>query len=298
VALSIAPSLLLFARWILRSSSRFGAGAQVATFGPTFIDANEQFRRLVEYLAFSHPPEERRLLAWLLLLVGVAVALSRLERRRGPPVLEITCAATFFTYFLLPVHITSEGVVSERQLHHAMWLLPAFVTPVAARTSRLARWVVIAGILLYAHARATYWHSQLAAFEREEANGLATVLAAAPPGLRMHYPRINMESKYTYGKTLWHVEAYYVAATGGMIRDIPGADDPRWWLHFQPGRSGLSYINGQDTDAWSQIPAIWTTYDLVMVHGWRPSAEALASAQNHATRIARSGEWELWRTNR
>jgi hypothetical protein len=298
VVLSIAPSLALFARWYLRSSSRFGADAHGATFGPTFIDANEQFRRLTDFIAFSRGPEERAHLAWLILLVGVSVALSRLERRRAPPVLEIACVVTFFSYFLLPVHIASEGVVSKRELDHAMWLLPALATPVAARTSKLARWIVVAGILVYACASARYWHSQLVAFERDEAKGLATVLAAAPPGLRMHYPRINIESQYFVTKTLWHVEGYYVAQSAGMIRDIPGADDPRWWLHFEPDRHGLPTLNGQDTEGWSQVPAIWDTYDLILLHRWRPTPEAMAAARAHATRIAQSGDWELWRTNR
>jgi hypothetical protein len=298
VLLAVLPSLLLFGRWFWICSSRFGADVQGAKFGPTFGEPSEQFRLITDVIAYTEAPREKMLLAWLLLLLGVSVALSRLERRRSPPVLEIVCVATFFSYFLLPLHIMSEGVVGQRQLDHTVWLLPVFATPVAARTSRIARGVVIAGIVLHTYARASLWRAQMSGFEREEAAGLGEVLAAAPPGLRLHYPRLHVDSKYFVGKPLWHPDFYYVADRGGIIREVPGADDPRWWLHYALDRTAIAYHGGENSDNWLHIPAIWETYDLVLLYDWRPSRDMLATVEDHATRIAHSGNWELWRTKR
>jgi hypothetical protein len=295
VAFAIAPSLALCAHWILKSGARYGVAKPGEPSQMSFLPAPEAFRRIADYVAFGKNPHEQVLLAWFLLLVGVALALGRLERRRQPPVLELVCAATFFSYFLLPDHVRNETVVNMRQLNHAMWLTPALVSPVSARASRPARYAVISGILLYCFARTSLWHETLAGFEGE-AHGLVDVLAKAPPRKRLLFPNLGMESNYIYAnKAFWHAEGYYVACCEGLIWDVPASDDPHWWLRFRPGRTPIADRPlGQD---WSLAPRLWDDYDLVLVRSWRPSPVALQAAQRSASLIASSGDWQLWSKN-
>ncbi len=292
VLLAIAPSLALCARWFLKSGARYGVATAGAPDQTTYLPAPEAFRRIADYLAFGKPPHEQVLLTWFLLLVGVAVALGRLEQRRQPPVLELVCVGTFFSYFLLPEHVRNESVVNMRQLGHAMWLTPALVGPVSVRASRLARYAVISGILLYSYARTSFWHQSLVGFEGE-ARGLEQVLAQAPPGKRLDFPNLGLESNYiNNGNAFLHAEGYYVACCGGLIWDVPGADDPHWWLRFRPGKRPLpDRALGQD---WSLRPRLWDNFDLVLVHGWRPSTLARQAAERDASLIATSGDWQLW----
>lgn len=294
VVLSVLPSLVLLVRWIARGGSHFGLGGKSGSIGAA-LDANEAFRRIQGYVTVSHSIQDGELLVWLLLLLGLSVALARLERRPSPPILEMVCVATFISYFFLPFSLGAEGVVAARQLRHAMWLAFAFATPVSRRTSRTARWAVITGILVYSYAQGATWYRLIAEWERTEAAGLATVLEAAPPGLRILYPALKLESSYFEGKPLWHVDGYYMGAGGGLMRDVPGAKDPAWWLHYKPDRRGLPYLSGLDTPDWSRVSGLWDSYDLVLVHDWNPSPEALRAANASATQVVRSGAWELWR---
>ncbi len=291
VALAVAPALALCARWVLKSGERYGV-AKAEPTQMTFLPAPEAFRRIADLVTFGKTPHEQMLLAWLLLLIGVALALGRLERNRQPPVLEMVCAATFFSYFILPEQVRNETVVNMRQLGHALWLTPVLVSPVSARASRLARYVVICGILVYSYARTSLWHQTLVGFA-SEARGMEQVLAQAPPGKRLDFPNLGMESSFIYDKmAFWHAEAYYVACCGGVIWDVPGAADPYWWLRFRPGRRPIpDRALGQD---WSLSPKVWDYYDLVLVHAWRPSPVALRAAERDASLIAASGDWQLW----
>jgi hypothetical protein len=295
VVLAIAPSLALCARWFLRTGPRYGVEKAGASLEMTFLPAPEAFRRIAEYVAFGKTPHEQVLLTWFLLLIGVALALRGLERRRQPPVLELVCAATFFSYFVLPEHVRNETVVNMRQLNHAMWLTPALVGPVSARALRLARYVVISGILMYSYARTSLWHETLVGFE-SEARGLVEVLAKAPPRKRLDFPNLGMESSYIHAdRAFWHAEAYYVACCDGVIWDVAAADDPYWWLRFRPGRRPVpDRALGED---WSLAPRVWDMYDLVLVRAWHPSPLALQAAQRAATLIAKSGDWQLWSKN-
>jgi hypothetical protein len=295
VVLAIAPSLALCARWILVSGARYGVTKVGEPNQMTFLAAPEAFRRVAEYVAFGKSPHEQVLLEWFLLLIGVALALGRLERRRQPPVLELVCAATFFSYFLLPEHVRSETVVNMRQLNHAMWLTPALVGPVPARASRVARYVVVSGILLYSYARTSLWHETLVGFE-SEAHGLVDVLAKAPHGKRLDFPNLGMESSYIHADGAFrHAEAYYVACCEGVIWDVAAADDPYMWLRFNPGRRPVpERALGED---WPLSPWVWDYYDLVLVRSWHPSPLARQAAERAATLIATSGDWQLWRKN-
>ncbi len=293
VVLAIAPALGLCARWwIVASAGRYGV-ATAGQFDQAYLPAMDSFRRIAEYVAFGKAPHEQVLLAWFLLLLGVALVLGRLERNRTPPVLELVCVATFFSYFLLPDHVRNESVVNMRQLSHAIWLTPALVSPVSVRVSRLARYVVISGIVIYSYARTSLWHDNLVGFEGE-AQGMEEVLSQAPRGRRLLFPNLGMESKYVYGDGAFrHAEAYYVACCDGVIWDVPAADAPNWWLRFRPGRRPIAdRALGQD---WSLAPKVWDNYDLVMVHAWHPTPEALQAARSAASLIATSGYWELWR---
>ena len=292
---AIGPSLALCARWTLRSGGRYGVAKAGEPTEMGYLTPSEAFGRIAEYVAFGKAPREQVLLAWLLLLIGVALALGRLERNRQPPVLELVCAATFFSYFFLPSHVHNEPVVNMRQLNHAMWLTPALVSPISARASRLARYVVISGILLYSYARTSLWRDTLAGFEGE-ARGLVDVLAKAPPRKRLDFPNLGMESSYVgTNSAFWHAEGYYVACCDGLIWDVPGADNPYAFLRFRPGRRPIAdRALGQD---WSLEPRVWKDYDLVLVHDWRPSARALEAARRDASLIAESGAWQLWSKN-
>jgi len=294
VVLAIAPSLALCARWVLKSIGRYTVGDSNQT---AYMQPPDAFRGIADYLAFGKTPDEQAFLACLLLLIGVAVALGRLERRRQPPVLELACVATFFSYFLLPAHVQNESVVNMRQLSHAMWLTPALVSPVSVRVSRLARYVVITGILLCSYARTSLWHRNLVGYAGE-AQGLVDVLAKAPTRKRLLHPNFNTQSNFIYGSTaFWHAEGYYVACCGGLIWEVPGATDRHWWLHFRPDRTSIPVLPGQDGQDWSLAPGLWDNYDLVLVRGWRPSPAAMQGAESAASLIATSGDWQLWGKN-
>lgn len=298
--LAALPSLLLFARWYRRI---FSAGREAGSnltsmtgveggFGATFHDPPTLFRDLGEVaLRTLQDGRDLRWVAAVACLAVVATSLSRGARSSGPPVLELCFVATFASYFVLPESIKGQDIIGPRQVGLSLFFLPVFVSP-PSRASRGARALVVAGILLVTGAHLTMWRRALARMEREEHRGLDDVLAAAPPRLPLHYVKVAPKGAIFAGSTWWHVEKLYMARGFGYCADTIGtlANAP---LRFRPGLDLKRYaIHGHD---WPHHPELFAGYDLVLVRRWRPSPRDLARAEEQARRIARSGDWELWR---
>lgn len=298
----VVPALLLFAHWYSRT---FGEGRTSGTvlnatsgfdnkFGAVFRDSRQMIATLVDTFELTANQDDTNGLLWLLLLVGVAIAIARLSRLRQPPVLELVCIITFCSYFVLPDGLQGHDVLAQRQPAVAMWFLPVFLTPVPWRVSRLLRIGTIAAtgalcILLLS----TWYHTQLL-FQKNEVVGLEAVMSAAPAHQRLHYVKIDPTSRYFTWRPFWHIEKIYMGDKLGQAADTPGILSTSCIRY----RSGIDiHRNGNHTHDWSNDPEIWRYFDIVLVRSWRPSAEQRKAAETHGTLLRRAGEWELWKSN-
>jgi hypothetical protein len=207
--------------------------------------------------------------------------------------MEVAFALTVASYFLLPESIDSNSVVGSRQIGVALWLVSPLFSPVPAKVSRAARYVVIAGILWCTRESMNTWQDKLVAFEHSEAAGLEYVLDAAPPRQHMHYVKVmsDMSGIFTW-KPLWHVEKYYMSDKLGQVADNPAivsTSSIRYRVGVNPHR--ITYHSPE----WEKWDELWNNYELVLVHGWHPTDEQLVVAKSHAVRVRKSGNWELWR---
>jgi hypothetical protein len=299
---SVVPSLLVFGRWFERTfgAGRGSGGVTVKTmglrehFGAYFFTRVEAFTNLPNCLRLYASGVELDLLHVLCLaaLAGAAVSLARMQRFERPPVLELCCIATFLSYFFLPERIAGHDVIAGRQPGLALWFVPALVSPVSAQTSKLARVVVIAGICTLTYAMLQVWHNKLWAFEEVEVAGLDEVMKAAPPRLRLHYAKLSNMSAFFFLPQFRHVDKFYMSDAFGQVADNPallttGA------IHY---RAGVDFHRVTATSGFEHNPEIWTNFDLVLVRGWRPSPSNEAEAEERGERIAKSHEWELWRS--
>jgi hypothetical protein len=298
----VSPSLLLFGHWYQRSfgEARAAGGVLAATasaaegFGATYRPIRELFLYLPLYAMKTFiSDEDLAVLVVLLVVVLLALTLSRSHRYARPPVLEYCCALTFISYFFLPENLSGHDVICSRQPSIALWFLPAFVSPVPLSVSRLGRAVVIGGIGCVVFAWLEVWHDNLVGFQTEAA-GLEEVLAAAPPRKRLHYVKMEPESEYFTWKSFWHVDKFYMSDKFGTVPDTPGL----------LSTSAIRYREGIDihrvtdhADDWPMNPEIWDNFDLVLVHDWTPDDDDVAEALRRGHPLAVRGLWQLWETN-
>ncbi|MFO0661866.1 MAG: hypothetical protein U0165_18835 [Polyangiaceae bacterium] len=305
----VLPALLLFARWYGRSfGAGRGAGAvlgQTATLSEGYGAVFKPLRQLIHDLG-AGPSQALRSgddVRWLAVAVSFLVV-SRLvtfvlERRAKVPsrswLLELSCLATFAAYFVLPEDIQNQAGISSRHVNMALWLAPVFAAPVAASLSLVWRRVSIVAIVLLVTSHQALWFSSLRNFEAREAFGLDQVLAAAPPRHRLHYVKLSPESTYFLGGSWWHVEKFYMSDSFGFTADTTGIQSTGTIRYVDGAQIHRIGFHRHD---WPRAQEIWDNFDLVLVHRWAPSAQMLTMASAHADRVAKAGEWELWRTRR
>jgi hypothetical protein len=300
---SVAPALLLFARWFARTfgAARTSGGVTVTTvgardhFGAHFFTLSEALTGLPNELKIYalNSEVDFRQLVYLLLLVGVAVSLARMQRFQRPPVLELCFVVTFVSYFFLPNRITGHDVISGRQPGLALWFLPALLSPVSLRTCKVARFVIIAGICAITSAMLYVWHEKLWAFEKLEVAGLEEVLKAAPPRLRLQYVKLDSTSAIFLRPQFWHVDKFYMSDKFGQVPDNPAILTTAA-IHY---RAGVDFHRVTATGGFERNPAIWTNFDLVLVRGWHPPPSNEAEARQRGELLVRSNGWELWKSH-
>ncbi len=300
---AVLPSLLLFWLWYRKSFGAQGGGQGTMNhlgnategFGASFASPSGAFEWLLnQFRCFGDVALDARFLVWLGLLTFVAVACSRLHRFNKPPLLELACAITAISYFFLPESIKGQEVIAQRQPGMALWLLPAVLSPVPWRASRVARAVVVTGIIAQATMMLRTWHGELAKFEKEEAAGLEQVLAAAPPRARLHYVKTDPGSAYFAWRPFWHVEKAIMSDKLGQTPDTGGINATSA-IHYRPGVDYHRITN--HTPYWQDMDEIWKNFDVVLVRRWHPSPQQLERANKHGERIAQAGDWELWKSH-
>ncbi len=301
-ALSVTPALLLFYRWYQWA---FGAekdvGAITTTtsgwdnkYGAVFKTTDGLFHDLYNYAMKTTIAADDLDLIWKLgILALVALALSRLKKWSRPPVMELAFMLTVLSYFLMPESIDSNSVVGSRQIGISFWIIAAVFSPVPAKVSRVARYIVVIGILWFTKDSFAFWQTKLNLFEHTEAAGLEYVLDAAPPRQHLHLVKVmsDMSTVFTW-KPLWHVDKYYMSDKLGQVADNPAivsTSSIRYRVGVNPHR--ITH-HSADWPSWSEL---WDNYELVLVHGWHPTDAQLELAKSHAVRVRKSGNWELWR---
>lgn len=303
LAIAVAlPSLLVFGRWASQvflapespNTLGLGAGRDVAMLGARFLTYDESLRIL-----FDNPSrtmigvDEGRV---LVALIGVTVLTWVLSRRTSfprPAVLEWAFAVAFALYFLLPEDVAGQQIIATRQVGVALWFLPALLSPVQPRVSRLSHALVVLAMLGYSTLFAHTWNQQLEAFDRTEARGLLHLLRSAPPRLRLHYAKADPGSVYFRWRPFWHVEKYYMALRLGQTPDTP-AIYAHSAVRFRPG---IDYHRLDVHDVRVAFDdAVWTNFDLVLLRRFRTNPQVRAELERHGTLLGREGDWELWRS--
>lgn len=294
------PSLLLFLRWASRAygpnapppppgtpPAPIGPGAHWLSLDMKMIEAEWGPK------VTKHAHE-----AWWMigaaLLVMLALVLAQREKRRSPPVFELCGIVTVASYFFLPDDLGGQQI-ARRSWDMGSWLVPFFVTPVMPAASRWARGVVIAAIVAFSFGRLRDIQMAVWRFNTDELAGFDAMVAAAPKeDLFVAWAVRDMDSP----NVIW----------------LPWAQ----WHQMYSARTGLEaplYVTNKDSIApvtyrdgppapptlmigepnWGAHPGLWDHYDLVLSKGWRPDAAELAVVRAHATLLAESHEWQLWR---
>jgi hypothetical protein len=292
----VVPSLALFARWYLRgraAAQRAGApGVMEYNFTPLAEKMGLAFGTALKPLETT---DDIVFLVMFFALALVAVSLSRRESYRPPPLLELTCAVTAVSYFVLPQDITGTYSIATRQLPIALWTAGVFALPVRPRVSRLGRYVVILGILGSTFYFLRAWRENLVAFETTEAQGLETVMDAMAPRKRLAYVKPDPNSRYFPGRALWHVEELYMGEKLGEGCDpAPFAYGTTTAVQHRPGINPAGYDGSSN---WPFSDSIWQGYDYVLTHRWHPNPAQLREAERRGHLRAASGDWQVWETH-
>lgn len=291
----VAPALALFAGWTGRAffgaSALRGAETSASHLGADFPPLDQRFATFVSrgLLATRDPREP---LVWLAVLglLAVATVLAQRERKAGPPVLELAVIATLAGSFFLPENLSTHEVIASRNVSIAAWLAPVFAAPVTSTASRAGRWLVIGAMLAIGAGQQIVYRAAEDGLARETA-GLAEVIAAMPPRLRLHMVKLDPTSAYVPERALWHVEKAYMAEKFGVTPDTPallatGA------VHLKPGVD--PHWIRRTSSQWPLDEDIWRNFDLVLVRRWWATPEQIAAAEARATLLKRAGEWEVW----
>jgi len=298
----VIPSLLVFARWYARTfgAGRASGGVTVETgtwddqYGAVFKTLSRSMHDIGAYALETTMTEDDMFAAIMLALLAVlAIAFHRLQRSNRPPVLECAFALTFVSYFYLPEAISGQEVIASRQVAISLWFAAVLVSPVRADVSRWGRWLVIAGIVALTWSDLRTWYGLVAQFEAlETPENALCALSAAPPRLRLHYAKLVPDtSKIFTWKPTWHVDNFYMGDRFGQAPDNPALNST----------SPIRYRDGVDFHRiqyspynWYEMKDMWDYFDLVLVHGPMSTDHAKA-AKEHATRLRKCGDWELWR---
>jgi len=291
----VIPSLGFLVRWYVRAH----AAAEHPVTGPTqvgYVALADQLGLL--FGAALKPLESTQDVAFLLMFFGLtlaAVSLSRRQSFRPPPLLELTCALTAMSFFVLPQDIPGTYSIASRQPSVALWTAGVFVLPVRAHVTRVGRYAVILGILGSTFFFLRAWRDNLVAFEATEARGLESVIDAMAPRKRLAYVKPDVDSRYFPGRPFWHVEFLYVGEKNGE------GCDPTPVLYGSTTavqhRQGVNPVPFDGSANWPFGDRIWQGYDYVLVRRWHPNAAQLREAQRRGRKFAAAGDWEVWETH-
>ncbi|MCL2779059.1 MAG: hypothetical protein FWD73_13745, partial [Polyangiaceae bacterium] len=300
--LSVLPSLALLGRWLWKT--RRHPAVDEFTLMPaekiswhSFLAALKPLSRLLRevaiYTDLVRTNNDRNFYIALIIVAGIAISIGRLHRLSHPPVMELACVLTLASYFILPEDAAGQQVIGSRQIGFGLWFAAAFFAPVPSSTTRLGRWVVVAGGVGLTVYQLWYWRAALEKFQREEAYGLEEVLAAAPPRRRMHYVNILPQSRYFTRNSFWHVEKWYMIEKFGQCSEniaFFAMNSIRYRKGYNIHRIPV-HVN-----EWPRNNEIWDNNDLVLIHRWKPSSADLALANKRGELLAKKGDWELWKT--
>jgi hypothetical protein len=299
---STIPSLLLLARWAYLATKPPAddettlVQVQGATF-KSFVEGirppSEVGAGLLHIVDIVKNESDTRWFIAMLLVGGLSMAIARMHDWKRPPILELCCVLTCVSYFLVPENWGGQQIIGSRQLGFGLYFASAFFTPVPRRVSFLGRASVVAAVIWLTSSFLSYWNEMLVKFEREEVNGLEEMIAAAPPKLKMHYVKPDPISKYFETRAFWHVEGMYMVAKYGQVDENPA------YSAMQPIRYRKAYVPSRPDahhNGWASSTEIWQNFDLVLVRKWHPSAADLETAQKFGDRLAKKGDWELWRS--
>lgn len=288
----VMPSLYLLRRWLTRSvptphDAPWMLQPPAKEHSVVFRFVEDALQDMTSYLkVFSNNDADLLTLLGLMALAFVCARLGNGHARR-PVILEMAFASTLVSYLVLPEHTDEQAVIGSRQLCIAMWVAPVFFEPPRGR----ARGWVLAALLGLVAFDLAAWNRQLRHYATEVA-GLRRVLDAAPPRKRMHYVNhITPDSNYFRTHVFWHVDKWYMADKFGQCGDNPavGSMNPIRYAK-DPKRLGPNHAS------WVDDAAVWTHFDLVLVHGWEPTSAQLTRAAGRGRLVAQSGAWQLWET--
>lgn len=299
---AVLPGVALLGRWLYRTLQPPAAdelvivGVEKSSLGTwmnSIIAPDGAFARAHQVMTITKSTAELWYRVAILALVLVAIVLARLHKWKRPPILELACVVTLLSFFVLPDNFAGQQIIASRQIGFAGWFASALFVPVPGRVTRLGRAFVVGAMCCVSAGYLMFYRELLIKFEKEEANGLAEVIAAAPPQKRLHYVNLQPESKYFTFRPFWHVETWYMADRLGQCDENPA------WGNSQAVRYRKTYNLmriEQHSPRWPAMMEIWKNFDLVLVRQWHPTEADLQRANEYGERIAQRGDWEIWRS--
>src|SRR5207244_1057622 len=121
---------------------------------------------------------------------------------------------------------------------------------------------VVCGILWVVRSDLHDWRENLVKFENEEMAGFDWVMQAAPARERLHYVKLDSDSKYFTWRPFLHVEKMYMGERLGQVADTPAILSTAA-IRLKPGVE-VHRLVGHSTN-WPEQEEIWDYFDLVLV---------------------------------
>jgi hypothetical protein len=296
------PGLVLFGRWWARyyGPGRVHSEAVLAAAGNNTVGAH--WLPLEQKMMEAHwgPKVTRHLHEgwWPILaamLVLLALTLAQREKRRAPPIFELCGIVTLASYFFMPDDMSGQQV-ARRSWDMGAWMVPFFVTPVLAQTSRWARGAVICGIIALSFGRLRDIQAAVRRFNVGELRGFDAMVAAAPKNedLSVAWSVRDIDSTNVVWLPFYQWHQWFGVRTGLESPLYVSDKESNAPVRYRVGPPAPPTLI-IDNPNWGAHPGLWDHFDLVLVKGWRPNEAQRAVVLEKATLLAESYDWQLWR---
>ncbi len=293
----ILPSLLLFVRWYWPS---LRATAEAPPIPPS---ATPQWQAKLTFLYASLVSvKDDDDWGWAVAVFGLVVLLVLLlgrPRGRALPSPEIALGASLASFWLLPEYVNGQSI-GLRQIDFVCWLLPLVVYAAPVSAGQRVRGVAAVVLLTaFATMRTAYLAPFRAKLHREYAGitGLGCPPRPPPgaPPAEIAYVTFGQYSEHWHAASLQQAHESYAAF---CRMDTPVYDPGKYAfslpVHYRKQLPAPITIIADDP-RWFMRPNLFTSFEYVLVRGWRPLVHDLKDARERADEVKTFGEWALWR---
>jgi hypothetical protein len=293
-----APSLVFFVPWVVvyfiestPSSSGMRFGSIDNFFGPTFYRPSEILGSFFTYVGNYFRSERDDALFLAMMLVSMLL----LMLRRAPRIpngetrkvryydLEVLTIVLAVSFVILPQHIESQSIVSQRHIVFAILFYFGWLG-IDDSPRRIAVPAIILVMALHVMGVANLVKG-FKAFEKE-LDGYPSLFDKTLPGKRLLKVTYNQESSVVNQGAMWHMHFFYSFQKGG-VSDLEFAERPHNPIQYRPGMipplTGVEFTKNQ----------AWRYYDYVLLR--KTSLPPFKPVEDRLEVVSETSNWILYK---